>query len=105
MISENKINEAIKRLVKAYAPLKIYLFGSYARGNPSEDSDLDFFVVIEESSEFRPKRAIKGHMALIGLDVPKDIVVYTKKEFETKVNDPLTFSYKIKEEGKLVYEA
>ena len=105
MISENKINEAIKRLIKAYNPLKIYLFGSYAWGKPSEDSDLDFLIVINDSQEFRPKRAMKGHMALIGLEIPKDIVVYTKKEFESKIEDPLTFSHKIKAEGKLVYEA
>ena len=42
MISEERIQEAVRLLREAASPVKIILFGSYARGDISEDSDLDF---------------------------------------------------------------
>ena len=41
MISEQTIQQAVARLVVAANPSKIILFGSYARGDATEDSDLD----------------------------------------------------------------
>ena len=46
MISQEKIKEVIDRIVKNINPEKIILFGSYASGNPGEDSDLDILVII-----------------------------------------------------------
>ena len=51
MISQDKIQEATRRLVEAYNPVAIYLFGSYAWGVPTEDSDLDFMVSTRLESE------------------------------------------------------
>ncbi len=45
MISEEIIKKAVDRLVEVARPQKIYLFGSYARGDAREQSDLDFLVV------------------------------------------------------------
>ena len=103
MISKEKIDEAVRRLVKTYNPLKIYLFGSYAWGTPNEDSDLDFLVVVKESSERSYKRPIAGHRSLIGMMIPKDILVYTKDEFDYRANNITTLSYKIKNDGECVY--
>lgn len=49
MIPQSIIDEAIKRLVNAYKPLKIYLYGDYAWGKPDEDSHLDILIVVESS--------------------------------------------------------
>ena len=48
MISEKTIQEAVERLVAAANPNKIILFGSYARGDATEDSDLDLMVIAHE---------------------------------------------------------
>ncbi|HID94921.1 MAG TPA: nucleotidyltransferase domain-containing protein [Candidatus Latescibacteria bacterium] len=45
MIIQKEIEEIVKRIVTGYKPEKIVLFGSYAYGNPTEDSDLDLLVV------------------------------------------------------------
>lgn len=103
MITQETIEEVKKRLVKVYNPLEIYLFGSYAWGNPNEDSDLDVLVVIDESTERRSKRAISGSMALFGLGIAKDIVVYTKKEFQECSQKQLSLSFKVKTEGRKIY--
>ncbi|MBC8525937.1 MAG: nucleotidyltransferase domain-containing protein [Candidatus Cloacimonetes bacterium] len=60
MISKEQIHEIVQTIVKGYNPKKIILFGSYVSGNPSEDSDLDMFLV-KESKLPRYKRARQVH--------------------------------------------
>ena len=103
MISKELINEVKNRLVKVYDPLEIYLFGSYAWGNPTEDSDLDLLIVIEKSDEKRYKRSVRGYISLAGLSVPNDIIVYTSEEFDKLSKDITRLSYKIKNEGEVIY--
>lgn len=103
MISKDTIQKITRRLVKVYDPIEIYLFGSYAWGNPTEDSDLDLLIVVEDSDEKSHKRSIKGFDALWGLCISKDILVYTKKEFEDRINNISTLPYKIKRDGKVLY--
>ena len=101
---EKKTIQAIKdTLVKVYRPLKIYLFGSYAWGTPTEDSDLDFIVVVARSTKQSYERPVKGYHALREMSIPKDILVFTKKEFEERSDDITTLCYKAKHEGKLLY--
>ncbi len=103
MIDPKIIEEAKNRLVKVYDPLAIYLFGSYAWGTPDEDSDLDFLVVVDKTDEKRHGMLVKGHRALIDLDVSKDIIVYTKDEFDQRAEDITTLGYKIKRSGRKIY--
>ncbi len=103
MINEKTIEEVTNRLVTVYSPIEIYLFGSYAWGQPTEDSDLDLFIVVDDSQEKRYKRAIPGYTALVGLKVPNEIIVYTKKEFEKNAADITTLAHKIKVDGRRVY--
>lgn len=104
MINKEIIEEVKTRLVKTYDPIAIYLFGSYAWGNPTEDSDLDLLIIIEESDERRYKRQNIGFDALWGLGIPKDLFVYTKKEFEQGLKDTVSLCSKIKKDGKVLYE-
>ncbi len=103
MISNQIIEEVKNRLVKVYDPLEIYLFGSYAWGHPDEDSDLDLCVVIEEYKKDNHRTVVDGHKALIGVNVPKDIVVFDKKEFEQQEKTRTSFGYKILKKGKKIY--
>lgn len=99
------IQIAKDRLIAAYNHLKaIYLFGSFAWGQPDKDSDLDFLIVVNHSKEKKYKRAVKGLRALRGLRIAKDIIVYTKEEFEQISNDTTSLCYKIKKEGIKLYE-
>ena len=51
MISQEIIQEVVRRLVKAYDPLEVYLYGTYAWGNPNEDDDLNLLLIIESSEQ------------------------------------------------------
>jgi len=103
MISSQLIEEAKNLLVESYAPLEIYLFGSYAWGSPGEDSDLDILIVVENTAKDKYKLLVQGHKALAGLRIAKDILVYTKDEFDQYSEDATSFCYKIKKEGKRVH--
>lgn len=103
MITHETIQEVIKRLVNTYNPLEIYLFGSYAHGDPHHNSDLDILVVIESSQEKTYKRSIIGYEALWGLGISKDLLVYTKDEFQESLHDSSTLPYHAKNEGKCLY--
>jgi uncharacterized protein len=103
MINKKTIEEVKNRLIKTYNPIAIYVFGSYAWGTPNEDSDLDLLVIIDRSNEKSYIRPITGHKALIGLCISKDLIIYTKDEFEKISQDKTTLGYKIKKEGELIY--
>jgi predicted nucleotidyltransferase len=103
MFDQMIVDEIKNRLVKAYSPKAIYLFGSYAWGQPDDQSDLDLMIVIESSDEPAYVRPRVGELALSGLLVSRDIIVYTSSEFKKRADDVTTLCYKIKKEGKLLY--
>jgi predicted nucleotidyltransferase len=103
MIHSQVIEEVKNRLVKAYDPIAIYLFGSYAWGTPNEDSDLDILIVVDASEEKSYKRPILGYQALRGLNISKDIIVHTKDVFDRRSNEITTLEYKIKKDGRILY--
>lgn len=103
MISQEKIQEATKRLVEAYDPVAIYLFGSYAWGEPNEDSDLDFMVILSDSFQVAYSTYKKGKWALRDLKIDNDIVVENNHQFEQRASHPSTLEFKIQKEGKQLY--
>lgn len=103
MIAREIIEKVIKRLVKTYQPITIYLFGSYAWGKPTEDSDLDLLIIVDQSDQNEYQRAVAGHHALWGLGIPKDLLVYTKTEFDQEAQDVTSLCHKISQQGVKVY--
>lgn len=102
MISQEKINEVIDRIVKNINPEKIILFGSYASGNPSEDSDLDILIVKEmKMPRYRRTREVKKHLG--GMKIPIDVIVYTKKEIKKWEDTKTAFINQAIKQGKLLY--
>ena len=103
MISQEVIQEAVRRLVKAYNPLEVYLYGSYAWGNPNEDDDLNLLLIIESSDKKVYKRGDKAFDTLLGLEIPTNVIVFTKQEFDTFSKDATSLTYEVKSRGKIVY--
>lgn len=103
MISQQTIEQVKEALIKEFNPVEIYLFGSYAWGHPTDESDLDIFVVVDKASEDRIKMLVRGHRSLNDFDIAKDIVINTKDEFDEWSQEVPRLSYKIKNKGKRIY--
>ncbi|MBW8050030.1 MAG: nucleotidyltransferase domain-containing protein [Cytophagales bacterium] len=104
MKADKKILEKVKnRLVKAYNPLAIYLFGSHAWGEPDKDSDLDLLVVVANETELESPKGLKGQYALADLGIAKDLIITKLDRFNQQANHPATLYFKIKNEGIKIY--
>lgn len=103
MINLSQIEEAKQKLVNEFKPKKIYIFGSYAWGNPTEDSDLDMMIITEECDNrlTEMRRAIR---ALRGVGFSKDIIVESEAEFIEKSLDITKIENEIFNRGYLLYE-
>ncbi|MBI3600315.1 MAG: nucleotidyltransferase domain-containing protein [Nitrospinae bacterium] len=102
MITKDRIDEIVKRIVENYHPEKIILFGSYAYGTPSEDSDLDL-LIIKDSNLPRYKRGREVRRYLRGLKLAIDLVVYTKEEIQKWSDVRTAFITTAVERGKILY--
>ena len=78
------LKEIVRRTVEAAHPLKIYLFGSVARGETGPDSDYDLMLVVPDDTPDERCRGGPVYQALVGLlpTAPVDIVVYRQSRFE-----------------------
>lgn len=93
---EAKLSEIVQRLRAAFSPVAIYLFGSYVYGTPNRHSDLDLPVVVEESQCSAYARDAQAYRALSGLGISKDVMVYTRAEFEQRSSLPVSFERTVK---------
>ncbi|MDD3925842.1 MAG: nucleotidyltransferase domain-containing protein [bacterium] len=102
MISEEIIMEVKERLKLAAPDSTIILFGSYARGDAREGSDLDILVV-EPDIISRRREMVRLHDALRSLRIPVDILVTSNKNFEEWSDTPGTVIYEAAKKGKVLY--
>ncbi len=103
MNNQKQIRTVIKRIVRNYKPEKIYLFGSFAWGKPTEDSDVDLFI-IKKTRENRHLRQLKVRRLIRG-ELPMDILVYTPQETKKRLKMGDFFIKDILEKGKVLYES
>lgn len=103
MIETTKIDDIVERISRGFNPDKIILFGSYASGTSTNDSDLDL-LIIKDSDLLPHRRSFDIQKLLIGSMVPMDILVYTNKEFEEEQEDSYSFLSKALKTSKILYE-
>jgi len=84
LISDEIINEIIRRIVETAHPRKIILFGSAARGEMGPNSDLDILVVVPTGIH-RRKTAHSIYRNLIGVGFAADIVVVTEQDLDRSI--------------------
>lgn len=97
--------EMVRRLVDTFQPERVYLFGSKARGESDLDSDYDLLVVVPASSLPRYKREQKAFRALCGVGAAKDVLVFTREEFNSKLQVATSLPATVEREGRLLYAA
>lgn len=103
-LDESILQRMTERLVVEFDPEKVFLFGSHAWGTPTDESDLDLFVLLSESSERPLQRARRARACLSGFLVAKDVLVRTRSEAEKYLDVHASLESMIFEKGKLLYE-
>ena len=100
------IQEIVQRLVARYSPQRIILFGSYAYGQPDEDSDIDL-LIIKQTSERITDRLDAVRLAATGAHprVPFEPIVLTPVEVEERLQAGDQFIAEIVERGDVLYAA
>ena len=104
MTAQETIKVAVSRLLSAVTPSKIILFGSYATGEPDEDSDLDL-IVIQPHVENKGMEMVRLRNAIGGIGIGVDVLVYSQKDVDDWGHLPGTALYWALKEGVLMYEA
>ena len=102
MIKETEIHNVAQKVIQNYKPERIYLFGSFAWGKPTADSDVDLFIV-KETQERKFDRQLKVRRIING-SLPVDILVYNNKELQERLALGDFFVKTILEKGKLLYD-
>jgi predicted nucleotidyltransferase len=95
--------EVVRRLVEVYHPLRIYLFGSVARGDAGPDSDYDLMVVVPDETPAELQDSKLGYRALWGLGIAKDLLVWKQSDFEGRLHLKASLPSAVVREGKLLY--
>jgi len=99
------LGEAVCRLVEAYRPERIYLFGSVARGDAGPDSDYDILVVVKDDAPAERRRSRLAYEVLWGTGVAADVLVWRLGQFESRVHLASSLPATVIREGKLLHAA
>ena len=75
--------EIVRRLVKAFQPDRIYLFGSKARSEESPDSDYDLIIVLPDDAAPEKQRSRLAYQVLRGTGAAADVLVWKREVFES----------------------
>lgn len=97
--------EAVRRLVEAYQPQRIYLFGSVARGDAGPDSDYDLLVVVPDDAPPQRRRSRLAYEALWGTGFAADVPVWSASQFDSRAHLAASLPGTVLREGRLLYAA
>jgi predicted nucleotidyltransferase len=103
MVEVDNIVELAERIVQQFHPERIILFGSYAYGRPTADSDVDLLVILP--FEGHPARKAAEIRTSIRALFPMDLLVRTPQQVQRRVEQGDFFMREIMEKGKVLYEA
>lgn len=100
-----EIAQMIKnKLIETINPKSIVLFGSLARNEEREDSDIDLLIVWDEQRDLpNVKRRIIIRKIIGVVEIPLDILTCTTEELEKALDDKNSFTSRIVSEGEVIY--
>jgi predicted nucleotidyltransferase len=103
MTSQAQIEDAVRILVREAAPVKVILFGSYARGDAGPASDVDLLVVERRVTSPRQEMA-RLRRALSPLRIPVDVLVTEEAALASSwAESPGSYLHDALREGKVMY--
>lgn len=110
MVDIEELRREVLERLRPLDPERVILFGSYARGNPTEDSDIDLYVVTKDDfvpANYHEKRDLVRKVSRAILDLrqryPIDLIVHTRKMSEMFFQQGGSFAREIREGGIVWY--
>jgi uncharacterized protein len=103
LIEDQILQVMVDRLIAAFRPDRIYLFGSKARDDENADSDYDLMVVVADDAPSEKLRSRLAYQVLRGTRAAADVLVWTKTAFDKRLHIPSSLPSVIEREGKLLY--
>ncbi len=101
MATSSQIDQIVKDLLP-YGPERIILFGSAARGDADEYSDIDIIVIKRTDTRFVLRLVEAG--SYISLSLRVDVFVYTPEEFQAMIEEENPFIENVLRDGIVIYE-
>ncbi len=102
LIPSAAIDALARQIAAQFDPERIYLFGSYAYGTPTSDSDVDLLVVMDTSNTMHQAGEIRS---AIHFDYPRDVLVYTPTNFAERLALGNFFVQQVYEQGRVLYDS
>lgn len=101
----NEIEELKEQFISQLMPLKIYLFGSFANGTYAEESDFDFYIVVNDAIENLKDLTTQAYRSVRNIKKrPLDIIIGKESTFENRKNIP-SVENEVAKKGVLLYES
>lgn len=97
--------ETLIRLIAAYDPELIYLFGSKARADFGPNSDFDLLVVVPDDAATDRRRSRLAYQRLWDTGTASDVLIWTRSRFESRAHLRASLPGTILREGALLYAA
>jgi len=104
-ITDPVLAEIVRRLVSAYGPDQVILFGSRARGEAGPDSDYDLMVIVPDEADPERSRSRLAYQALRGTGTAADVLVSTRSEFARRAAVVASLPAQVLREGRVLYAA
>ena len=100
----NELNELKESFINSLTPLKIYLFGSFVERKQSEDSDFDFYILVNDNKKDMIKLTSAAYKSIRHKQKRAvDIIVNTNNTFENRIKNSISVEHEVAEKGVLLY--
>jgi predicted nucleotidyltransferase len=104
-IHDPALAEIVRRLVEAFQPERIYLFGSKARRDAGPDGDYDLMVLVSETSDLSYRLAQRAHSLLWDTGTATDVLVWSEEHLRSRLHLQASLPATINRGGQLLYAA
>jgi predicted nucleotidyltransferase len=104
LVTDEQLGEITRRIVELCQPRRLILFGSYARGTATYDSDIDLLVIVSDEVASTTDLAVKLRLALRDIRVGKDLVVAKQHSIDQYGDDSGLLYREALAEGRTLYE-
>ena len=105
VVGDPVVDEIVRRLVAAYEPEAMYLFGSAARGEQGPNSDYDVLLVVPDDASAERLRARRAYEVLWGIGVAVDVLIWRRSAFEEGATVATSLPAAVLREGVLLHAA